>query len=268
MSLPEPVRAFCYATCALEGAARTPWGVVASDGRYPLVWDANDACIFEPSPNLTMEQIQALLHPALRQAGAPCEHIEFWETAVESPALREMRAAGDRPVPDFVMVYEGPHPADLPLEVREVARPDAAFWEWYRPTLLEFGETLSEEVLDQMVARIRDVFLPAGLRWFVGCLDGEPAGYTSVISLEGTGYLDNVVTMPNFRRRGVASATVRRAVRECMGRGDRCVFLLAEEGGAPQRLYERLGFRAAARVESFTRPLSPAPRLGRPASAL
>jgi ribosomal protein S18 acetylase RimI-like enzyme len=268
MSLPEPVRAFCYAACALEDARLTPWGVVASDRRYPLVWDANDACIFEPSPTLTLAQIRHLLHPALRQAGAPFEHVEFWETSVESPALRDMRATGERPDPDVLMVYEGEEPADLPLEVRHVSEPDAAFWEWYRPTLLQFGEHLSDEVLDQMVARIRDDFVPAGLRWYVGSVEGEPAGYTSVISLEGTGYLDNVVTMPAFRRRGVASATVTRAVRECMRQGDRCVFLLAEDGGAPQRLYESLGFRVATKVESFTRPLLAGPPLGRATSDL
>jgi hypothetical protein len=38
--------------------------------------------------------------------------------------------------------------------------------------------------------------------------------------------------------------------------GDAHVFLLAENAGAPQRLYERLGFRVAAPIESFTRALA------------
>src|SRR5207247_8046361 len=103
----------------------------------------------------------------------------------------------------------------------------------------------------------REVFLPAGMRWFVVSVAGEPAGYASLISLEGTGYLDNVVTMPAHRRRGIASAAVTAAVAASQRAGDDHVFLLAERAGDPQRLYERLGFRVAAPIESFTRGLAP-----------
>ena len=37
--------------------------------------------------------------------------------------------------------------------------------------------------------------------------------------------------------------------------GDEMVHLLAERGASPQSLYERLGFRVVAEVDSFTRPL-------------
>jgi ribosomal protein S18 acetylase RimI-like enzyme len=95
------------------------------------------------------------------------------------------------------------------------------------------------------------------MRWFVGSVDGEPAGYASLISLGSTGYLDNVVTVPAFRRRGVARAAVTSAVTASLEGGDAHVFLLAENAGDPQRLYERLGFRVAAPIESFTRGLAP-----------
>jgi hypothetical protein len=39
--------------------------------------------------------------------------------------------------------------------------------------------------------------------------------------------------------------------------GDGLVHLLAERGGRPQALYERLGFRVVLEVESFTRKLEP-----------
>ena len=79
------------------------------------------------------------------------------------------------------------------------------------------------------------------------------------------GYVDNVVTLPRFRRRGVASATTGRAVRESLAKGDRLVHLLTAEGGGPVRLYEALGFRARGTVASVTRRLRPdgRPRSGR-----
>jgi ribosomal protein S18 acetylase RimI-like enzyme len=236
----------------------TPWGVVQTDARFPLVWEANQACIMEAQPDVTLDEIRATLHAALRAVGASAEHLEFWETSVESPALREARASGERFDPDVVMMLERlpNHVPPVPVTVQEVTRPDLPFWPWYRESLKEFGTPLSDPVLDQMVARVQEVFVPAGMRWFVGLGEGQRAGCASVISLGRVAYLDQVVTMPEYRRRGVAGAVVTAAVRAGLRSGNRAVFLLTEEGGAPQRLYERLGFRTVARIESFTRRMA------------
>jgi ribosomal protein S18 acetylase RimI-like enzyme len=259
VSLPPFVRSFWYAAMELgQRCERTAWGAVATDDRFPLVWDANNAAVLVPNDGLDLEGIRSALLPALYQVGASAEHVEFWETSVENSALKEYRRRGERPDPDVAMVFDGPLSEPSPdVRVQEVTDPDPSFWPWYGDSLGEFGMELSEDVLDQMVSRTREVFLPAGMRWFVGSVAGEPAGYASLISLEGTGYLDNVVTMPGHRRRGVASATVTAAVAASVQAGDDHVFLLAERGGDPQRLYERLGFQVATLIESFTRVLAP-----------
>ena len=262
MSLPDFVRRFWYASIQLgQRTTRTPWGAVATDRRYPLVWDANNATVLEPVKGLSTADIRTDLAPALRAAGAPYEHVEFWETSTGGPALEEYRRTGERPDPDVVMVLDRLAPSGRPGKVRtlEVAQPDRSFWDWYRESLREFGTAQSEDLLDQMTARTADVFMPAGLRFYVGLLDGQRVGYASLLSLEGVGYLDNVVTMPTFRRRGVASTTVTAAIRASLTGGDRHVFLLAEKDGNPQRLYERLGFRVRAEIESFTRLLEEDP---------
>jgi ribosomal protein S18 acetylase RimI-like enzyme len=258
MTLPEQVRSFWYALSELSRRMdRTTWGLVQTDPRFPLVWDANNACVLEADSGLTFGRIREELHPVLREAGAPFEHVEFWETSVESPSLREARETGQRSDADVLMAFEEQpgEPAAGTVEVDEIARPEPSFWSVYRDGLKEFGDDLSEEVLDQIVRRVRQVFVPAGIRWFVGSLDGSIAGYASLISLRGVGYIDNVVTMPEFRRRGVATAAVRRAVEASLESGNGFLFLLAEENSAPQRLYERLGFRVRARIESCTQRL-------------
>jgi ribosomal protein S18 acetylase RimI-like enzyme len=259
VTLPSYVKAFWYACIELgERTQREPWGAVATDRRYPLVWEANLAAVMEPDAGLDPGRLRAALLPALRRAAAPHEHVEFWETSVENPALAEFRRNGERPDPDEPMVFEGPLPPMEPeIRVDEFMHPPGSFWPWYRDSLREFGMKLSEPVLDQMLRRTQEVLLPAGMRWFVASVDGEHAGYASLISLERTGYIENVVTMPAFRRRGVASAAVAAAVRASQAGGDDHVFLLTEWGGDPQRMYRRLGFRVAASIESFTRSLPP-----------
>ncbi len=235
--------------------------MVTADSHSPRVSDANNACVLEPEPELTLEEILAELRPTVQPAGVAYDHIEFWEHSVESPALRDVRASGLTHASDLVMEFEG-HDVALArsagVEVRDLRHPEGAFWPWYRSLLNEFGNELDDDVLNQLVSRARRGALAGRMRWYLGYLDGRPAGYTSVVPVGGAHYLDNVVTMPEFRRRGVASATVTLAVRAALDAGAACIFLLAEASGNPQRLYERIGFRPRDTVETFHRELGPA----------
>ena len=259
MPLPDPIRAFWYDMERLALTCdRTPWGVVISDARYPTIYDANHAGILEPAPQLELEEVRSILHPLLRRAGATHEHIEVMDVSDPCPATDALRAEQQRVTSDVVMRFEGEgvEPVSDAL-VEEVWASDEGFRRMYRDSRNEFGETLSEEVIDQLVARDWEVFVPAGMRFFAGMIDGQIAGFTSLIPSGPTAYVDNVVTLSAFRRRGVASSTVTRALAEAEEQGLTTVFLLAEENGDPQRLYERLGFRVVSRATGFTRPMPP-----------
>lgn len=254
--LPERLRSFWYRLDETEWSRRTPWGMVFADPRYPLLYDANHAAILEEVPDLQLEEIRGDLLPALEEVGAPNEQIEFWASQ-SSPAVAQMQRV-IRETRDVVMVFVGPPPeVTSGVRVVEVTEPNAQFLSWYRESRSDFGERreLGPDVVEQLYRRDIDVFLPRGLRFFVGFIEGEMAGQTTLLGIDGAGYLDSVVTRPEFRRRGVATATVLRAVEAAIDRGDHLVHLLAVKDGAPQRLYERLGFRVEAEVVSFTRPL-------------
>jgi ribosomal protein S18 acetylase RimI-like enzyme len=259
MPLPDSILTFWY---AMESLAltyeRTPWGVVISDARYPTIYDANHAGILESAPGLELEEVRAALHPILRRAGATHEHIEVMDVSDPCPAVDALLAEQQRITSDVVMRFDGggAEPVSDAI-VEEVWASDERFRSTYRDSRNEFGEELSDEVVDQLVARDWEVFVPAGLRFFAGIIDGDIAGFTSLIPSGDTAYVDNVVTLPAYRRRGVASATVIRALEEAEKQGLTTVFLLAEENGDPQRLYERLGFRVISRAMGFTRPLPP-----------
>jgi len=260
MPLPEPIRSHWYAALEREETfLRTPWGGVVTSARYPRVYEANHASVLERAPDLTADDIRGVLLPALEASGARAEHVEFLDAGDPSPALDELTEHSPTVDPDVVMVFEAdlaPEPAPSDVRVVVTRHPDADFWAMHRRGMNEFGEVLEDAVVDQMVDRIRKVFVPAGLRFFAGIVEGRYAGYASTLTLHGSTYVDNVVTMPEFRRRGVAAATVSRAVADALGPGERSIFLLAEEDGAPSRLYERLGFRVLCRSMGFTRRLA------------
>ncbi|HXF57071.1 MAG TPA: GNAT family N-acetyltransferase [Actinomycetota bacterium] len=265
--LPEAVRGFWYRLGEAGGRTRrTAWGFVRADARYPLLHEANMAAVLEEWAGLQPEDVRSALLPLLEEAGASHDHVEFWASQA-SPAVRALRAEGWGEAHDALMGWEGGRPTlpSGPVVVREVSESEPGFLPWYRASRHDFGEqALAPAVVDQLLGRHLEVLRPLGLRWFVGFLDGEMAGLASLVSLDGVRYVDSVVTAPRFRRRGVATATVLRTVRESLATGDRTLHLLAVEGGKPQRLYERLGFRVWGRVVTFNRPrlLAPAPGTG------
>jgi ribosomal protein S18 acetylase RimI-like enzyme len=265
VTLPEPILSFWIASLELHAGFRpTPWGAIVTDARYPGVYEANHASVLRLAPQLTVEDIRVELLPALEEAGATNEHIEIMDENDESPALQELLASPGEHDPDVVMVYEGGDSLrawsasrEVPeaIRVEEVLQPDMSFWSLYRSVPNEYGEELPDEVLDQMLARVQELFVPAGERFFVATIEGTIAGMVSMFTLEGVAYIDNVVTLPRFRGRGVATAAVTRAVLASQEAGAELLFLLAEEGRTAQRLYERLGFVVRRRCYGFTRPL-------------
>jgi ribosomal protein S18 acetylase RimI-like enzyme len=259
--LSEPLNSFWFAYETLAKASReTAWGLVVTDARYPRIYDANHAGVVDAHPGLTLRDIRDELLPELDAVGCPYEHIEFLdgdEATADCPAFRELRAAMPDSTPDALMVFE---PGDVPepaADARIAEEPlEDELWRAYRDSRTEFGEDLDEGVLDQLVERDRDVLVPAGLRIFAARVEGKIAGFASLMSMAGVGYVDNVVTLTAFRRRGIASAVVSRVVRASRQAGDELCFLFAENGMAPQRIYERLGFRTRQLAYGFTRPRS------------
>jgi ribosomal protein S18 acetylase RimI-like enzyme len=259
MALPEPIRSFLYAYESLgQNVVRTDWGMALTDSRYPDIYDANKAIVLEEAPTLSLRDIQRELIPMLDAAGIAFEHVEFMCISDPMPALAEAAAVCGRSRPDAVMAFDGediPDPAAVSAaRIEEVLQPDEAFWQAWIDSRPEFGIAMPAGVLDQLLAGDRARFEAGIMRIFAGYLGWELAGFCSLVSMEGAGYLDSVVTLRRHRRRGIASAVVCSALRASRANGDRATLLLAELDGRPQALYERLGFQTIAKANGFTRP--------------
>jgi ribosomal protein S18 acetylase RimI-like enzyme len=252
----EPLVRLFGATESALGAVRTMWwGAVVTDARYPAIHDVNYARVEGPQPDLRLAEVREAMLPALREAGATHEHVVLFDPTNMDPFLEDLRARGDRIGWDTAMEFVGPPPDGVaeanPVEEIEAFDPD--FWAAQRRAFHEFDVT-DDAALDQILAWERDVLLPFGKRWFGARIDDAFAGFGALLVHGEAGYADNIVTLPEARRRGVAGSVVLRIVAEARAAGAERVFLLADQPG-PIRLYGRLGFRECGRIASSLRPL-------------
>jgi GNAT superfamily N-acetyltransferase len=247
------------------------WGAVVTDPRFPLLWEANYAAVETADPDLSLGEVREVLRPALREAGATHEHIWILQPQAAARLLGDLAAEG-QPLHWDDLMRHGPGVAvPVPTHaVEEVEAPDDAFWKGHRLALREFGITESP-VVEQLQRWHREVTVPAGKRWFTAhdaADEGPVAGLGSMFVHGDAAYIDDVVTFPPFRRRGVARSVVAAMLWGARAAEATETYLFADQPG-PVRLYEELGFEVVERVATSLAALPRAQprRAGPPAPA-
>ena len=249
--------------CALDdlfcNVAPTAWGAVVTDGRYPAVWDANYARIEDRCDALTIDEVERVLVPALREAGVTTEHLVSFRPERCAGLLHALRDRGHSLTWDLVMDLEGsqgvPPPPDPRDDVEELAY-GTELWARVHDSLALF-DVGADETIAQLRAMERDVLGAEGKRWF-GVRDerGAIVSLGAILVLEGVGYVDNVATFPDARGRGLASRVTATLVRTALAHGAGHVCLFADPNAAwVVRMYERLGFRPAGMLAATRGPV-------------
>jgi GNAT superfamily N-acetyltransferase len=82
-------------------------------------------------------------------------------------------------------------------------------------------------------------------------VDGEPVGVTFTFDVGDDASVGWVATLPQARRKGLASAVIRAALRKAKERGRTSTTLWASAMGAP--VYERLGYRTLGHLHLWER---------------
>ena len=122
-------------------------------------------------------------------------------------------------------------------------------------TVREEPYARDEEVVRQLVG-MRSA-LARGVRttrFFVGAADGVDACITTLYSDGAVAQIEDVATLRDYRRRGLARATVTMAIDAALEMRHELVFIVADDEDWPKDLYERLGFDPVGRACAFTRP--------------
>jgi ribosomal protein S18 acetylase RimI-like enzyme len=230
----------------------TWWGAVVTDPRFPGVWDVNYARVDVAADGLTLEDVEATLIPALRDAGSQVEHVVSFYPEATAAVLRQLEARGHRRTHDLVMEVDGDPPDDGLRRVEEISA-DPGLWQSVEASLGLFG--IDEHAVAQLAAIERDVLAPAGKRWFGVRDERGIAAVGAMMLFDEVAYIDNVATFEHARRQGLASAVTTRIVREATAAGAANTCLLTDPNDrATVGLYERLGFREVGRLASTRGP--------------
>jgi ribosomal protein S18 acetylase RimI-like enzyme len=115
-----------------------------------------------------------------------------------------------------------------------------------------------EEAVGQLVAAQHRRRRAVEVRYFAARADGRIASYCELFSDGRTGQIESVMTLEEFRGRGLAKAVVTRALAESQAVHD-FTFLVADAENWPKELYRKLGFEVAGNIWDFLRPATPAP---------
>jgi ribosomal protein S18 acetylase RimI-like enzyme len=140
-------------------------------------------------------------------------------------------------------------PPEIPvaeLEVSERSAVASAEWRRERPGW-------DEGMVDQLGRRIGTV-LDAALAQFLAIRDDEDQviARADLYLRDGVAQIEEVVTDPAARGRGLASRLVLQAVDRARAAGAELVFLVADDEDWPKHLYRRLGFTDLGTTSSFT----------------
>ena len=152
----------------------------------------------------------------------------------------------------LVMPHDGPTPDLDTAGVEEVG------WEELEPIWAEGmranPEIRDEEDVRQLVAGQHRRRIAVDVRYLAARVDGRIASYCELFSHAGTSQIESVMTLEQFRGRGLAKTIVTRALAESRAAGHDFTFLVAGADDWPKELYRKLGFDEVGREYEFVRP--------------
>lgn len=219
---------------------------------FPLRWDSNFLFVEPTASPTAAAELAAEADRILGGAGLAHREVFVPDDAAGerlAPGFGALRWAADHLV---VMAHHLPSERSATgVEVREVPFLDA------RPvreaTVRREPYGTNEEVVRQLVDHRALFERVAGARFFVGRVDGADAGVCEAYVIGEVAQIEDVNTLEEHRRRGVATAVVTAAAAACRAAGARVVFLIADDKDWPKHLYVALGFEPVARRWSFLR---------------
>jgi GNAT superfamily N-acetyltransferase len=231
----------------------SPHGVGLLDPELPDVWSRNFMLANPGLEHASAANLAAEADRMLGEIGARHRKVEVFDADAGDRLEPGFRDLGWNAECDVIMVAR--RDADRPVDTSIVdeVTVDDLLPAWTEGWLSD-PDVLGRDVVRQLVESRRRLGGVVGTRFFAARVDGEVASYCELYSDGSTAQIENVLTLERFRNRGLARATVSRALEEAQHVGHNLIFLIADRGDWPRKLYEKLGFDEVGRIWEFVLP--------------
>lgn len=225
-----------------EQVVPLPFGFALRSPSVPSWWDLNTIVVERATAGLTAAGLEATADEL--QGDLPQRPLEIWDPS----EVERLCPPGWIREPFALMAHGGP-PPDPPAGVVET---DRALLRPLRREWLAASE-LPPETLDEAAVAEERVFAVTAGRGFVALHGGAPIAMALLLDAGPVQQVEDVYVTPAHRGMGLGAAVVRTAVAAAYAAGAELVWLATEDGGRSTSLYERLGFRVAARATRCSR---------------
>jgi GNAT superfamily N-acetyltransferase len=197
----------------------------------------------------TPEALMGAADELLGAAGYAHRMVHVWDDARGDAMRPAFMAAGYTADPIVLMVLRREPDRVGMVDVAEVlferARP--VIYETYR------RDDRLRSVVEQFTDQHGHYERAVGARFFLGSVDGEPAGVCELWMDGPDALVEHVDTLEEFRNRGVARSVVLAAVQAAKDARAERIFIAADDNDWPKELYGRLGFDRLGREWEFIR---------------
>ena len=229
------------------------YGVAHVNPDLPSVWSRNYLFANENLDGATADLLAAETDRIFGGVGVRHRKVELTDAEAGDRLEPGFRKLGWDSECDVIMVArrDPDRPVDTSL-VDEVGLDElAAAWAngWRAEPRIE-----NEDVVRQLVDNRRVMAAAVDTRFFAARVDGQIGSYCELYFDDRTGQIEDVLTLEPFRNRGLARATVSRALGESRAAGHDLTFLIADRDDWPKQLYAKLGFDEIGRIWEFIRP--------------
>jgi GNAT superfamily N-acetyltransferase len=240
-----------------DRAAKTnepsPYGVAHLNTDLPRVWSRNYLFADRDLGGVTAIELAAETNRILGAAGLTHRKVELVDEEAGDRLEPQFRELGWQVECDVVMVprRDPDRSVDTSI-VDEVAIEELApVWSlgWQNEP-----RVTDDDVVRQLVENRRVMAAAVETRFFAGRVDGEIGSYCELYYEPDIGQIEDVFTLERFRNRGLARATVTRALDASREAGHDLTFLIADRDDWPKELYVKLGFDEIGRIWEFLLP--------------
>jgi GNAT superfamily N-acetyltransferase len=238
---------------AAKTKAPSRYGVAHLNADLPRVWSRNYLFAYDDLSAVTADELIAETDRILGGAGLTHRKVELVDEEAGDRLEPEFRALGWQVECDVIMVARRDPDRGVDTSIVDEVPIDELMPVWSRGWQSD-PRVHDDEVVRQLVENRRVMADAVDTRFFAGRVDCEIGSYCELYYEPDIGQIEDVLTLERFRKRGLAQATVMRALDASREAGHDLTFLLAVRDDWPKELYAKLGFDEIGRIWEFLLP--------------